>query len=472
MKHPLSVIRLCRVEYPKIGFPKEPRPELSESVFRQRLSRLRKEMKSARLDACVVYGDREHFANLAWLTNYDPRFEEALLVVRPTGTPVLIVGNEGMAYSQVSRLPVRRVLHQSFSLLGQPRGASRDLALELAEAGLNGASIIGVAGWKSFGPEETAEPGATLEIPEFIAQAIRRAGGKSSKVRNANDLFMHAETGMRMTFEPEQIAEFEWIATSNSESLLRGLRNLRAGMTEYEACAGLQTNGLPFSAHPVFVTGPRFIQCFMPSPTSKIICKGEPAMATCTYQGANTCRFGWVGKSSKDLPKGCQGYVENVAAPYFQSQVRWYEALRIGETGNDLHHAVRDLLDPLGWSFGLNVGHQIAMDEWTNSPIFEGSTLKIRSGMYFQCDYLPLTGGPEIGAYAEDGVIVADASLRAALKGNFPKAWRRFQLRRKFMIETLGIALPDELLPMSNFPAAVTPFLLAPDQCMTSVANS
>ena len=112
------------------------------------------------------------------------------------------------------------------------------------------------------------------------------------------------------------------------------------------------------------------------------------------------------------------------------------------------------------------------MDEWTNSPIFEGSRLKIRSGMYFQCDYLPLTGGPEIGAYAEDGVIVADANLRTALKKDFPKTWRRFQLRRKFMIETLGIALPDELLPMSNFPAAVTPFLLAPDQCLTSVANS
>jgi Xaa-Pro aminopeptidase len=466
MKNPSSTIHLARVGYPKIGFPKEPRPELPESIFRQRLTRLRKEMKAAGFDAFVVYGDREHFANLAWLTNYDPRFEEALLVVRPTGTPVLIVGNEGMAYSQVAKLPVRRVLHQSFSLLGQPRGHSRDLTLELAEAGLNTAEVIGVAGWKSFGPEETAEPGGTFEIPEFIVQAIRRVGGKTSLVRNANLLFMHAETGLRMTFEPEQIAEFEWIATSNSESLLRGLRNLRAGMTEYEACAGLQTNGLPFSAHPVFVTGPRFARCFMPSPTSKIIRKGEPAMATCTYQGANTCRFGWIAKTKRDLPKGCGGYVENVAAPYFQSQVLWYEALRIGATGHDLHRAVRDLLDPLGWSLGLNIGHQIAMDEWTNSPIFEGSKLKVGSGMYFQCDYLPLTGGSEIGAYAEDGVIVADASLRAALKESFPKAWRRFQLRRKFMIEILGIALPDELLPMSNFPAAVTPFLLAPEHCL------
>ena len=35
-------------------------------------------MAEQRLDALVVYADREHFANLLWLTNYDPRFEEAV----------------------------------------------------------------------------------------------------------------------------------------------------------------------------------------------------------------------------------------------------------------------------------------------------------------------------------------------------------------------------------------------------------
>jgi hypothetical protein len=29
----------------------------------------------------MVYADREHFANMAYLTGFDPRFEEALLIL-------------------------------------------------------------------------------------------------------------------------------------------------------------------------------------------------------------------------------------------------------------------------------------------------------------------------------------------------------------------------------------------------------
>ena len=35
------------------------------------------------LDAFVVYGDREHAANVAYLSGYDPRFEETLLILLP-----------------------------------------------------------------------------------------------------------------------------------------------------------------------------------------------------------------------------------------------------------------------------------------------------------------------------------------------------------------------------------------------------
>ena len=34
------------------------------------------------LGALVIYGDREHMANICWATGHDPRFEEALLLVR------------------------------------------------------------------------------------------------------------------------------------------------------------------------------------------------------------------------------------------------------------------------------------------------------------------------------------------------------------------------------------------------------
>ncbi len=37
-------------------------------------------------DRLVIWADREHSANLAYLTGFDPRFEEAMLIVGPTGS--------------------------------------------------------------------------------------------------------------------------------------------------------------------------------------------------------------------------------------------------------------------------------------------------------------------------------------------------------------------------------------------------
>src|SRR5436190_13917665 len=52
----------------------------------------------------LIYGDREHCANLLSLTGFDPRFEEALLIVRPGETPLLLVGNECESYLPISPL--------------------------------------------------------------------------------------------------------------------------------------------------------------------------------------------------------------------------------------------------------------------------------------------------------------------------------------------------------------------------------
>ena len=55
-------------------------------------------MDERKLSHLVVYGDREHFANIAYLTGFDPRFEEALLILSSRSKPLLVVGNECEAY--------------------------------------------------------------------------------------------------------------------------------------------------------------------------------------------------------------------------------------------------------------------------------------------------------------------------------------------------------------------------------------
>jgi hypothetical protein len=64
----------------------------------------------------------------------------------------------------------------------------------------------------------------------------------------------------------------------------------------------------------------------------------------------------------------------------------------------------------------------------------------------------------------EDGLLLADAKLRASLKTQFPACFARCLKPRAFMIDVLGIDLPEEVLPLSNVPAIVAPFFLRANQ--------
>ena len=50
------------------------------------MDRFIKQLVIQRLSAAVIYADREHFANLAYLTGFEPRFEEALAIIYSSGT--------------------------------------------------------------------------------------------------------------------------------------------------------------------------------------------------------------------------------------------------------------------------------------------------------------------------------------------------------------------------------------------------
>jgi len=102
-----------------------------------------------------------------------------------------------------------------------------------------------------------------------------------------------------------------------------------------------------------------------------------------------------------------------------------------------------------------------------NSPISPGSTIPLRSGMAFQVDIIPATGGPYFTTNIEDGIALADERLREAFATAYPGAWARIEARRRFMAGALGIALHPDVLPFSNLPAYLPPFLLSPGRAMT-----
>ena len=104
-----------------------------------------------------------------------------------------------------------------------------------------------------------------------------------------------------------------------------------------------------------------------------------------------------------------------------------------------------------------------------NSPIAADSEIELRSGMALQVDVIPATGTDYFTTNIEDGIALADADLRARFRSQYPDAWARIERRRTFMRDSLGIDLHPDVLPFSNIPAYLAPFLLDPSQVMTVV---
>jgi hypothetical protein len=271
---------------------------------------------------------------------------------------------------------------------------------------------------------------------------------------------------LRMINEVEQLAAFEWAACHTSNGVRNLISGLRPGMTEREAVRLLEWNGAPLSCHLMLTAGPR-ARLGLLSPSDRSIERGDPLTTAFGIWGALNCRAGFVAEDSSALPQEISDYVERLVAPYFTAVAEWYEALHVGQVGGELQAIVdRHLGDPFFGIF-LNPGHQLHLDEWVNSPIFAGSSIELRSGMALQCDIIPATGTAYFTTNIEDGLALADSSLRADFAAAFPDAWARVEARRQFMIETLGIDLHPDVLPFSNLAGHLPPFLLRPDRAMT-----
>jgi hypothetical protein len=454
--------RLAEIALPDFGLPAT-EPVLPASVYAERMERLRSRMEARGYDHLVVWADREHSANLAYLTGFDPRFEEAVLVVGTEGDPVMLVGNECAGMAAAAPLPTRLVSFQDLSLPGQPRDASAALPDILGGEGIAAGRRVGCVGWKTYATRDM------IELPAFLVDELRRVTGPSGSVENATDIFVDAAGGLRVINEVEQLAAFEWAACQTSRGVRNVITGLRPGMSERDAARLLEWNGMPLSCHLMLTAGPR-ARLGLLSPGDRPIERGDPFTIAFGVWGALDCRAGFVAEDASELPDGTSDYVERLVAPYFEAVAEWYEALHVGQVGGALQAIVdRRLGDPF-FGITLNPGHQLHLDEWVNSPVFAGSTIELRSGMALQCDIIPATGTPYFTTNIEDGVALADETLRNAFAESYPDAWARIQARRRFMTDALGIDLHPDVLPFSNLAAHLPPFLLRPDQAMTLVS--
>lgn len=453
------MLTLIERDWPEFGPPEPPPPETREELA-TRLAAVRRAMAARGLEALFVYGDREHFANLLWLTGFDPRFEEAFVIVTPEGPPLLACGNECLPWAAASPAvaagDIRTVLCPSLSLLSQPRGGGLRLEEAIAE-GLPRGARTGVAGWKYWGPEEVAAPAAALDIPAVLADLLRARAGA---VENATDLFMHPGHGLRARVSPEEIARLEFANAMAAAAVQRMVFAFREGMTDFEAFEAARLGGLPLGCHATLATGAR-ADFGLGGPTGERLRRGARISFNICHWGANICRAGWLARGPEDLPEAARDYLEAFVGPYVEATNLWLSLMRPGVPGGEVWARVMAALPAEVFGVTLNPGHLIGMDEWVSSPIAEGSQIPLASGMAMQCDIIP--AHPVWGSTRmEDGYVIADAGLQAAIAARFPAMAARIAARRAFMRDVAGFDLPETLLPLADSCGVIAPFLLAP----------
>ena len=214
---------------------------LSEQTMQQRLQNVLAAMAQKDLDVLIVYADREHGGNFAYLTGWEPRFEEALLVLHQNGRAYQLLGNEMFSMGKNSRLNASCILVPYFSLPNQPMENTKPLHELFRDAGLEAGQRVGLAGWKMF-TDSFMDNSRLFDLPYYIVNTIMEIAG--SHVVNACDLFISPEGGVRTTVNANEAAHFEYFACLASNGILRAMQQVAVGKPAGETEA--QSDEVPY----------------------------------------------------------------------------------------------------------------------------------------------------------------------------------------------------------------------------------
>lgn len=431
--------------------------DLTDETMQLHKEKVLKRMKEDKIDVLFVYADREHGTNFGYLAGFEPRFEEAVLVLHSCGKAYMLLGNESVRMGQYSRIAVEVVHTPYFSLPNQPMGNTKTLAELIESAGVSEGMNAGIAGWKLF-TSSLEDNEQIFDVPYFIVHAVKKVVGEAGRVWNATSLFIHPGKGVRVNMNANEIAHYEFGASVASSCVLQVLDKLKPGLTEMELASELAVYGQPNNVQTICATGDRFTNAVV-APRAKKVSIGDKFASTLGYRGGLTSRSAYVVSTKEELPIEVEDYLDVVARPYYAASVTWYENMAIGITGQEMYDLIESVLPKSKYGWKLNPGHLTAGEEWMSSPIYPGSDIAVSSGMLFQMDIIPSVSGYG-GANAEDGVAIADEELRKELATTYPEVWERIQARRDYMIHTLGIQLKPEILPLSNINGYMRPYLL------------
>lgn len=449
-----------KIEYGRAAMPKAAQTyklvDITSDTMKERRENVLQKMREQSMDVLVIYGDREHGANFAYLTGFEPRFEEALLLLYQNGDSCLMLGNENLKMGRHSFVKGRVVHVPYFSLPCQPMDTDKTLTELFEEAGIIDGMSAGCAGWKFF-TGKAAEEGELFDLPSFIMEALRKQN-PHGRIYNACGIFLDPESGLRSRVNANEVAHYEVGAGLASSKVLEAMNALEPGKTEREAANCLSTEGQPLTVTTICAGGERFTNAVV-FPRDREIRLGDTYSITLGLRGGLSSRAGYVAGSREDLPEGVKDYLEQVAIPYYKAAVCWYEMVGVGVSCGAVYDKIEEELPKSRYGWTLNPGHYTDDQEWSSSPFYKDSPVVLRSGMILQMDIIPSVPGYG-GAGAEDGIALADERLREEIREKYPAVWERMQRRRTYMQKTLGIRIGEDVLPMSDICGYFRPLIL------------
>jgi len=403
----------------------------------------------------IIYADREHFSNMEYFTGYDPRFEEALLILSEGQAPTIIVGDEGQSYAEKIPYDINIVVYPTFSLPNQPRNRNIKLSNILEDTGIKKDSKVGIIGWKSFDKDDFTNFQQQYDLPFFIMSEIFKIV-EMKNLENAINIMVGNENGLRHNLDAKELVLCEIAGTKSSRNTYNVLRNLEDGISEQAASGFLNIDGDPLTAHPNINFGENIFYALASPSSKRKLQNGDLVGVGMAYRRSLCHKISFFVNNATEL----NADVESIYDIYFQAITKWYERVAIGSVAGEVYEAVKNIVaDFAKMGIALNPGHLIHTDEWTNSPFVEGSEIVLCSGMAIQCDFTASLPELNIAVHAEDGIILASNEMQKEINAIAPQAYQRMINRREFMINVLGINIDSTVLPTSDMPAVIFPYL-------------
>ena len=346
---------------------------IPKNEYFERIAKFQANIKAAGLDACLVHGTESDFANVRYLSEYWPTFEQAGVFVPAEGDAVLLIGPESYKYAVGRSVLDKVALMLNYRESAEPDYPGIDLAtypevvkMAMGNKKLKKLGLVGTAVMTKPTLDAVANqlPGVEVVVADDVFRELRW-------VKSENELNCH-----RKAFK---VAE---------KAVAAMLNELKPGMTEFQAIGIAQreiyANGGEYEGHSLYCFGGDRTSNGISRPTGAKLKKNEIIQLNIGARvGGYSSSIGipvYFGK----LPK------EQMALVEFGLRAHKYtfELMKAGVEASSIAQDYYDWGCAEGWKDYMLYGpvHGLGIME-TESPWIETtSKYKLKENMTYQID--------------------------------------------------------------------------------------